>query len=104
MVENSQNIFVTFDQNFYQIIKFFPNMTFLLLIINIANVFNAWHGLSFVRFLDLLSIFFQKISEIIYCYEKIRIIMISNNRFSINQFEVKSKLCYDLKFKNLKYY
>ena len=87
MFDYNQKIFVTFGQSFYQKIKFFPNLTFLMLIINIANVFNAWHGLSFIRFLDLLSMFFRKFPKL-NCYEKIQIILISNNRFLL----INSKL------------
>ena len=51
-----QTIFMNFEQGYYQIIKYLANMTFLQLAINIANVFNAWHGLSFNMVLSLFTL------------------------------------------------
>ena len=90
--QDKQKIYLNFEPVYFQIIKFLANMTFLQLVLNIVNLFNAWHGLSFNRVLKILFIFFRKYR--IFDSEKIRIIISSSNYFSILQtkFEV-SILC-----------
>ena len=79
-----QKIFVNFEHGYYQIIKFLPKMIFFQLILNVANVLNAWHGMSFNRVLDLLSYAPRRFPNLNY-FEKIRIIILNENWFLLSK-------------------
>ena len=88
-VYNMQRIFVNFDENYYQVIKYLAKMSFLQMILNIVNTFNAWHGLSFNRLLSL-SYIFLKFSKIQLYSEKFKRFLTFNNKF--NLFKSKTKV------------
>ena len=54
-INTISSIFLTFEESNYYIIRHFPKMLFLQLMISIVNIFNAWHGLSFIKILEYYS-------------------------------------------------
>ena len=82
MFERDQKLFLNFEQGYYHIIKFWANMTFLQLVLNIVNVFNAWHGLSFIKVLELLFEFYRRFPRFM-IFERISSIIIIKHWLSL---------------------